>query len=372
MHASASHGKAAIFEVLSAVLSEFVLLPPEVKKMPRKQKQPNSKRRTRQGARARADRQLAQGVGKSVRKAFGASTGRYSLKCWDAFSPLHLPLPRAVGPYTVVRTTRIIESDSRVMIFGTMNEHETGRWSNAICLASNDANLSVSNPNNTRLFTVPLPSVGSGTFVPAALSVQVLNPNALQSTSGIVAGAVCPTQLALHGQTYSWNTLNGQLFSYMRPRLMSAGKLALRGVQGDAYPLNMSALASFEPLPTYAAVNDSVVTYTNAALPVEFQGMSPIVILNDNPVPNPPPEDPGRSTLSLQYLVTVEWRVRFDITNPAVASHQQHPTASDQTWDSLIKQAVDRGNGMLDIVERVANVGSAVAPYFKAAPPVAA
>jgi len=65
--------------------------------------------------------------------------------------------------------------------------------------------------------------------------------------------------------------------------------------------------------------------------------------------------------LDLDYLITIEWRVRFDISNPAVASHVNHGYTPDSTWSSLVKSASDKAHGMCDIVEKVANAGEAVA-----------
>ena len=138
---------------------------------------------------------------------------------------------------------------------------------------------------------------------------------------------------------------------------MSAGKLALRGVQMDSYPLNMSALADFRPVANTA---DAAVTWdaTNLIHPL---GFAPIVVINQASTETPP--------LKLNFLVTVEWRVRFDIGNPAVASHTHHGVSSDQHWDDLIRQAVQKGAGVADIVERVANAGGAIAEAAEAARP---
>jgi hypothetical protein len=176
-----------------------------------------------------------------------------------------------------------------------------------------------------------------------------MNQNPLQTTSGLVAGAVLNTQLDLRGRSDTWSDVANQVISFMRPRLMSAGKLALRGVQADAYPLNMAALAEFNRI---AAVADSVFTLdgTSGLFP---HGFSPIVVLNEGALSDPP--------LALTYLITVEWRVRFDLSNPAVASHMHHGITSDHHWDAMVRGAQARAHGFLDIVERVANAGSSVA-----------
>jgi len=68
--------------------------------------------------------------------------------------------------------------------------------------------------------------------------------------------------------------------------------------------------------------------------------------------------NPGGATLEL--LITVEYRVRFDLDHPASASHKYHPIASDSTWDKMTRGAVALGNGVMDIADVVANTGMAV------------
>lgn len=312
-------------------------------------KQRNGQKKTNR--RSTADRVLAQGVGKTVRRAFGARRG-VGLSGWDAFSPCHLPLPRSVGPYTVVRTTSLINSNDRVNIVGCMGSSDT--WVNIGLLRSVNSSLPINDPNNTIVESIPFPGVpvgGSGlTAVPAAISVQIMNSNPLQTTEGIIAGAVSTAQLDLRDRTETWAEFGSEFISYMRPRLMSAGKLTLRGVQADSYPLNMNALSAFLPVTNQAG---GPITLTDASWPYGFQGFAPIVLINQGSSLETP--------LTLQYLVTIEWRVRFDIGNPAVSSHMHHGVTSDSTWDRLVSAAASRGHGMLDIVEHVANTGTAVA-----------
>lgn len=317
----------------------------------------------RNGRRTRADKVLAQGTGRTVRKAFGAVLGKgiVGLEGWDAFSPAHLPLPRSVGPYTVVRTTRLISSSSKVNIFGTFAENNyytagsgekfmTGNeWVTVGMLSSVTSGSPINATNNARITSVPFPGVsleGSTlTAVPAAISVQVMNPNALQTTAGIVAGTVSTTQLDLRERTRTWDDLSNEVIAFMRPRLMSAGKLALRGVQADSYPLNMAACAEFRPV---RAASDATVSLGGGS-GLYPEGWAPIVIVNE------------QSGLELNFLVTIEWRVRFDMSNPAVASHRHQGVTSDGHWDRMIKAAQSRVHGMCDIVESVANAGQAAA-----------
>lgn len=326
-----------------------------------------AKKKRGNGRRSRADIVLAQGTGRTVRRPFGSSRRAIGLDGWNAFLPAHLPLPRSVGPYTVVRTTGLISSNDRVNIIGCFSQSLSPapreNWTTIGMIKSVNSALAVNAPSNTFLHSIPFPGNGSLTgtglsAVPAAISVQVMNPNPLQTTQGIVAAAVCPTQLDLRGRTETWADFGTEFVSFMRPRLMSAGKLALRGVQMDSYPLNMSALADFRPIYSYA---DTAFTWDSSNL-VHPLGFAPIVVINQGSTETPP--------LELNFLVTIEWRVRFDIGNPAVASHTHHGVSSDQHWDDLIRQAVDKGAGVADIVERVANAGGAIAEMAQAARPL--
>ena len=306
----------------------------------------------KEGRRSQADKVLAQGAGKTVSKAFGSSKG-HGLECWDAFHPCHLALPRAVGPYTVVRTTSLLTSSDKVNIFGAFQYRVPGfpedKWSTTVCLSSVTSTAPINGPGNTFAKSIPLPGAGttgsSLTAVPSAISVQVMNPNPLQTTQGICAGAVSMTQLNLKGRVETWNDFSSEFISYMRPRLMSAGKLALRGVQMDSYPLNMTACSAFAPVidPPEGAFDW---TLNSALTPM---GWAPLVFINSSDSP-----------LELKFLVTVEWRVRFDMGNPAVSSHHNHGVTSDSKWSNMIDSAVGRGHGVLDIVEKVANTGAAV------------
>jgi len=62
----------------------------------------------------------------------------------------------------------------------------------------------------------------------------------------------------------------------------------------------------------------------------------------------------------IQLLIAVEWRVRFDVGNPAVASHSHHGVSSDASWDHHIRRATAALPGVVDIVEKVANTGFAL------------
>jgi hypothetical protein len=152
---------------------------------------------------------------------------------------------------------------------------------------------------------------------------------------------VMTTQADWGGKTETWNTMFDRFVEFQSPRMMAAGKLALRGVRCNSYPLSMSHVSKFTELVTSA---DSRAVWNNTtAAPA---GWAPIMVYN--------PQGIG-----LEYLVTIEWRVRFDLTNPASSGHVHHPVASESAWDNTMKAASSLGNGVREISEVVANIGAA-------------
>lgn len=315
---------------------------------------------------------IVQGVGQAVGQAVGTAkrakrrgkgqSKGYTLQVFDAFSPQHLPLPRAVGEYTVVRYTQVVNSSDPLIVFGTFESaistttHGDNPWSSIIAVGS--SNLSWAMNDATAGQEAAMWAMDSwttagnafATFAPAAFSVQVMNPNALQTTSGICYIGRMKTVPGMMNNPQTWQTFATNFTSYNAPRLCSAAKLAMRGVQVDAIPMNMAEVSDFksrvvEPGFARVAWNGSGTPIASAAYP---SGFTPIVVYNPNGI-------------NLQFLVCMELRTRFDPQNPAQAGHVFHPVASDSTWDRLIRGASSLGHGCVDIVERVAQNGERIA-----------
>jgi hypothetical protein len=313
------------------------------------------------GQRANATKVLAQGVGSTVTVPFGSRVGS-DLRVWDAKLPMHLPLPRAVGPYLVVRTTRRFRTDARCLVFGAfqtnhnaaMGSNSPAEWSNCFCMHDVLHTNSISGASNCIQQSMPMEGLGSAvTLCPSAISVQIMNPGAIGNTEGIVYAGVMPTQAAVRSRTESWDSYFDKFVEYQTPRLMSAGKLALRGVQINSYPLNMSPLSDFTTLnndKTGGGGGDVITWNSIAPQPV---GFAPILVYNTGG------ENPLDANLFLEYLCTVEWRVRFDLDNPASSAHVHHPVATDQLWNRLMSSASSLGNAVIDIAEPIANAGIA-------------
>lgn len=288
-------------------------------------------------------------------RASGLGRMRHAL---NAMHPYHLPLPRAIGGYSVIRTTDIINSDDEAILFGTFKAPVTQFtetvWLNTI--AVRNATGQVSNPiggatgGNGNAFFYGSAALSSGALdgcrmVPAAITVQIMNGESMQTADGIAYIGRCKTVLDLMGDVRTWETLMQELVAYSAPRLCSGGKLALRGVQVNGVPNNMSVLSDLVPRRTSP---NGLQQWTSSVFPTDLEGFGPIFVYN-----------PDR--IKLKYLVTIEWRMRFDPLNPAYAGHTMHTPASETTWSKVIGDAEAMGNGVCDIADVVADIGIAAA-----------
>lgn len=283
----------------------------------------------------RGIRGVTQGVGRTTAKALGATGGSLRQSA-SATHTAHLPLPRAIGPYTVTRLTRIVETASPVVLFGAFRGFDQGpdaeTWSNVCAVACQGAaSQQIRASGASYRWTLPASGLNGSTLVPSAFTVSVMNPGALQTTSGIAYGGRAKTQLALHDSASTWQDFANDFVSYNAPRLFSAGKLALRGVTCDAVPYNMAALADFRP---YEQFSDAIFSWNDTSS-LQCQGFAPLVMYNPNEIP-------------LQFIVTVEFRTRFPIQHVAMATHRFHPVASDAAWNSLQQTMATEGHGMRD------------------------
>lgn len=312
------------------------------------------------GLRSHADRVWGQGVGAITNSPFGnrsnrvARNPRFSLDVWDAKLPMHLPLPRPVGPYLTLRLTKAFGSSDEVHIFGTYKDYQspTGitHWSDICCISTGPAG-SLGPISSARSHKFPSMGLNTNvTWVPSAITVQAMNPNAVGTSKGIMFAGVSQTQLPLGNEVATWESVADSFISYQKPRVLSAGKLALRGVQISSYPLNMSELANFTTMAAPEAEGDF--NWTKEVTPV---GFAPIVFVNAGTT-----DSEGVITReTIEFVVTTEYRVRFDFNHPASAAHVQHPIASDATWNSLMQKAVSLGHGVMDIADVVADLGQA-------------
>jgi hypothetical protein len=299
----------------------------------------------------------------AARKRKPKAGGNGYRHAFNALSPSHLPLPRAVGGYTTIRTTDIINTASEAMLFGCFKgpglEFTETTWSTSIAVRPRVGTLAIGDtvaPGNAYFFSstaLAATSLNGARMVPAAITLQVMNGDALQTTNGIAYVGRSKTVLDLMGDARSWETVMKQLVNYSSPRLCSAGKLALRGVQVNAVPNNLSVLSDFVP----RRIKESgpfAWSESEGGVPPplradqDFEGFAPIFVYNPD-------------NIALKYLVTIEWRVRFDPFNPAYAGHSVHMPASEATWAQAVCNEENKGSGVTDIMEDIAEIGIAAA-----------
>jgi hypothetical protein len=237
----------------------------------------------------------------------------------------------------VIRTTVIHSTNSKCLLFspiafGGASSHNREDWSNLCGVAAVDAAFGVDAANNTAGIHMPLDNLaGAAEVLPCALTVQVMNPAALMSASGLFAMGRVNQQLKIGGDSRTWAQLKDQFISYFSPRMLTGGKLALQGVTCNSYPLDMTDFSDFRAL---AKQDGSHFTMSYAYQPA---AMAPIVFVNQSD-----------TAVELQFLVTMEWRVRFDPGNPAAASHQFQGVTSDKTMDKHLRNMASKGHGVTE------------------------
>ncbi len=308
-------------------------------------------RRAQAATRSKATRVLAQGAGALPTRAFGASKGnnvsirRRLLHGLNARLPLHLGLPRPVGPYQVIRTSKLHTTNARVVIFTPIVHNSSSAdghpvYFHACGIEDVNAALAINGTNNAVMIDMPMTGLGSAAdMVPAALTVQVMNGAALQTASGLFTMGRVSQQLDLGGETRTWDTFKTEFDSFFKPRLLTGGKLALRGVTCNAVPINMNEFSNFLPGKPHVA---GPITWGPDLKPA---ALSPLVFTQSG------------DAVDITFLVTIEWRVRFDPFSPAAASHVFHPSTPDAVWNGIIGAASAAGHGVVDIADEVAELG---------------
>lgn len=286
---------------------------------------------------------LAQGAVAPPRKNFGTAVAARKpnrsalLKCLDARVPRTLGLPRAVGPYSVIRTTTLHPSSSRFILFAPFMRQNEARenWLPWAGVESVNAASEVNALNNTRPIVLPMTGLlDACEVVPAAMTVQVMNPASLQQATGIFAMCRVNQQLDIGGATETYEVLKNRCVGFYSPRMLTGGKLALRGVKCSSYPLDMNEYSHFNP------VDDLDSAFTWDSKNRRPAALAPIVFMSDS-----------ESSVNLEFMVTIEWRVRFDPGNPATASHVHHDTLSDAAWNDVVKTASACGHGVEELSE---------------------
>jgi hypothetical protein len=246
------------------------------------------------------------------------------------------------------------------MQFSDASAQERPLWSSYVGVESVNAALAMNGTTNTKAIAMESLQDATGAvqpgwenceITPAAFTVQIMYPSAVGTAGGVARIGKIHTKSSLKNNSRTWTTFGDQFTSYNAPRLCAGGKLCLRGVTVSGTPYDMTDLSDFTPL--RVAPNAPFAWDNNRAQ--EFAGFSPIVIVNDLSTNGP---DGAPIVGALEYLITVEWRVRFDPSNPAQAAHQLRPPSSDATWAKAVSMVESTGHGVFDIAERVADFGA--------------
>lgn len=293
-----------------------------------------------QGALATPKRNF--GTNKVGVKGSGDMSTKALVKCLDARIPKTLGLPRPVGPYTVIRTTRLHQSSAGFIMFAPFFNDVAGKWYDWCGVEEVVYTDPVTGTNNTRPVNMPMLGLAEACeVVPAALTVQVMNPAALQDADGVFAMARVNQQMPLGNSaaTLTYEEMAARVVSFYSPRLMTGGKLSLRGVKCDSYPLDMTEYANFAAVSRFTGL----VTWVQSIQPA---ALAPIVFIQNNAIPK-----------TLEFMVTIEWRVRFDPGNPATSSHTYHDSLPDRCWNSVISDMSAAGHGIVELSEEVATLG---------------
>jgi hypothetical protein len=238
--------------------------------------------KSKPATRRNATKALAQAAMAAPRRNFGTKSAggtlRACIKSLDARVPRTIGLPRAVGPYSVIRTTRLWSSSANFIMFVPFSNGTS--WYNWCGVEGVVSSNAVNATDNTRPIPIPLAELSQAAeVVPAALTVQVMNPSSLQTADGMFAMGRANQQFNYGGSSVPWDELRARFISFFTPQ-------------------------------------------------------------------------------SLEFLITVEWRVRFDPGNPAVASHSHHDTTSDGVWNSVCREMSSAGHGVEELAEDVMELGA--------------
>lgn len=320
--------------------------------------------------RTRADVVLAQGaipLPKRGPRGVGKGKGGVKKPQWknvlNALHPSVPGLPRAVGPYTVASTTtsfKVPAGGPKFFIFCPFvgDPVADGRPMLSrkqflpVCgLGINDLTNPINGTGNAYLIGNVLPGMGSRStgfsadfsVAPAAMTVQVMNAKAVNSAAGVFYMTRSKQQLDMGGGNRTGLELQQQVLSFFTPRILTGGKLALRGVATSAFPLDMSEysdfMGMFPDVPGETADGDFNYPAAKWREYVQPWALSPIVFSNAG----------MDSTDDITFFITIQWRVRYDPLNPASATHKHQDTWSDAAWNNAGAAFSREAHGVYDI-----------------------
>lgn len=233
----------------------------------------------------------------------------------------------------MIRTSKTYTSDAFLSLFGPMDLEDGGKWTNWCAIEKWNATDTLNSNWAFKAMPPPLPEVGGfAEVVPAACSVQVLNPASLTNASGVVYMGRCATGLS---QPESTDTRTAAQFcdalvSFSNPKVISGARLSMSPQQVNLVPANMNELMDFNEL---TVGTETAATWGPGN---DFAGFKPAYVYNPNKI-------------TLQIRVCIEWRVRLSPFNPMHNAQQTYKPTSADTWHQIISTADSLGHGVEDV-----------------------
>lgn len=270
-----------------------------------------------------------------------------------------LGLMQPTSPYTILRHTAIFSTNANVLLFGTWAiETSTGTvWCPIVAVSDVNSGNPINGAGNTTLHKFAnFDGLGTGAeIVPAAFTVRIINPNALQVTSGVLTASRLQGGGNYGNSSATWSSAATTSFGNCAPLIMSGSQLAMSPVQCHALPADFTEMARFDRfiLSTDAVSLPNPYTWTSQAL--HPAGFAPILVRNEI-VPS------GSTTYSsLTYEVTVKWRVRVSPENPFSSTHTYQPVSSATTWQDAVATATTIASGFETAAAIAARIRGAAA-----------
>jgi len=251
---------------------------------------------------------------------------------FNALSNAHIPLPRQTGPYSVFSMSKVITTTDVVGIFGFFKVRQSGAGAaiagdapsitNVCAVTSVASGTAVGAASNARSWGVDFSGLGVATTIsPYAYTVQINCGTAIGSATGLVSFVQNMSELQLGGTARTWDTFAQQMQSGARMRTCSAGEIAWRGKMSHGVPIDPSDMEAF-----YGHIHHSDSTFTwneggdgNWTNHICPMATSQLVVYN-----------PSGATLT--YTITLQYRLRYDISDPSYSTHTTHAASTDGEW----------------------------------------
>jgi hypothetical protein len=236
--------------------------------------------------------------------------------CLNAFLPGHLTLPRAVAPYSVIRTivNFPVSTDNRgkLLVIQPMLNKDGDEYGFTNCVGwiSDTDQSSGEVPTTTTPTGINMPSVGNSGVecVPAAITARITCPSPLISATGQLFLGRWNVPGDRTNYT-NYGDMEKGFLAFAKPEPYTAAMMATSARQVSAIPRDFNDYCEFHKY----VDND----FSDSLRP--WGGMTPIIMAL-NPTT-------GTNT-NYNVQICVEWRYRFKMDDPAASAHQFHKPSS--------------------------------------------